>query len=142
MLSGNTTNSTQGDVDDVSLGKYGTLGVMLSEDFSKRNATFVDLSQLASSDLVNQSVWVSGRVHTSRGKGINHQRNEFIRNIRHRRLQSQLFFFLRRKAMFPGAAPTRTYHPMLFSGWANYQSSNGEVCCQVRFAQSAEDRVS
>nr|XP_003702833.1 PREDICTED: aspartate--tRNA ligase, cytoplasmic [Megachile rotundata]XP_012139787.1 PREDICTED: aspartate--tRNA ligase, cytoplasmic [Megachile rotundata]XP_012139788.1 PREDICTED: aspartate--tRNA ligase, cytoplasmic [Megachile rotundata] len=53
--------------EDVSVGMYGDMGLIQSKDkYSERK--FVDIKNLKP-DLENQTVWLRGRLHTSRAKG-------------------------------------------------------------------------
>lgn len=60
-------NKTVNASEDISAGKYGTYGLMKSD---RRNATFVDISQIeTANEYDGRNVWVRARVHTTRGKG-------------------------------------------------------------------------
>lgn len=54
--------------EDVSVGKYGEMGLIQSkEKYSERK--FTDIKNLKP-ELENQTVWLRGRLHTSRAKGM------------------------------------------------------------------------
>lgn len=54
--------------EDISIGKYGETGLIQSkEKYTERK--FIDIKDL-NPNLENQNVWLRGRLHTSRAKGI------------------------------------------------------------------------
>ena len=52
---------------DVSEGKYGSYGLMQSKEIKTQELTRVGSLDLSKAD---QDVWVRGRLHTSRAKGV------------------------------------------------------------------------
>lgn len=56
------------DKEDISVGKYGQLNMIQSKEaYKERN--FIHVKEL-NKKLENQTVWLRGRLHTSRAKGI------------------------------------------------------------------------
>lgn len=55
-------------VGDISVGKYGILKMIQSSKDYVPNRIFVDVKNLTTT-LADKSVWIRGRLHTSRAKG-------------------------------------------------------------------------
>lgn len=56
------------DEEDVSVGKYGQLSMIQSKEAHKER-NFIHVKEL-NKRLENQTIWLRGRLHTSRAKGI------------------------------------------------------------------------
>lgn len=54
--------------EDISIGKYGVLKMIQSSKDYVPDRVFVDLKNLTTT-LADSSVWIRGRLHTSRAKG-------------------------------------------------------------------------
>lgn len=61
-------NNDSESVEDISVGKYGILKMIQSSKDYIPNRIFVDVKNLITT-LADKSVWIRGRLHTSRAKG-------------------------------------------------------------------------
>lgn len=58
----------QESVEDISIGRYGVLKMIQSSKNDVPHRVFVDVKNLTTA-LAKNSVWIRGRLHTSRAKG-------------------------------------------------------------------------